>query len=98
MFCLFYEFWNDLLEKILISNYLFRQLMETAAVSDFPAWQGRFLIENNPVLKKIATDENLHHFLSRWRQTRKKEVKRDQFINVLIRVGKLMGLKKAPVK
>lgn len=100
-FCLFCQFWNDLFEKVLISNNLFVQLAEAALNTDFQQWQGRFSIEaTHPVLKSCATDENLYHFLCGWAQTKEEEIervkfkKRAEFINVLIRIGKLIGLKK----
>lgn len=99
MFCLFYEFWNDLFEKILISNYLFNELTAVAYDSDFRQWQEQFSVEEtppviHPVVKDLATDQNLHSFLRAWRQMKKVQIKRDEFINVLIRIGKLIGLKK----
>lgn len=105
MFCLFYEFWNELCEKVLISNKLFTQLVEVALNSDVGAWVERILREpTHPILKSYATEENLYHFLRCWGQTKKEEeekkrfAQREQIINILLRIGKLIGLKKVPAK
>lgn len=100
-FSLFCQFWNDLFEKVLISNSLFSQLAKAAVSGDFENWQSQFSPpETHRVLKSYVRDENLHHFLRGWGQTksegteRDKFKQRDQFINVLIRIGKLIGLKR----
>lgn len=103
MFCLFYEFWNELYEKVLISNMLFLQLAELALSGGPHDWVLRLLrdpAQTHPIIKNYATDENLYHFLRHWGETksagdeRKRFIQRVEFINTLISIGKLIGLKK----
>lgn len=94
MFCLLYEFWTDLFEKILMSNHLLAELTAVAGSNKFRDWETRFSDEKTyPVLKSFASDQSLYQFLWHWKSPQKGD-----FVNILIRVSKLIGLKKVPVK
>ena len=90
MFCLFYEFWNDFFEKTLISNHLLTTATAEATSKRFIDWQRTFSDGmTHPILKSVASDENLYHFLRLWTSPQD-----PNFVNVLIRASRLMGLRK----
>jgi len=90
MFSLLCEFWSDLFERVLISNHELAELTAIARNRGFRDWTTEFSDERtHPIIKNFAADHNLYQFLWGWQNPQT-----DDFVNVLIRVGKLMGLRK----